>query len=258
MAKYILIIIGSILFYVSSFSQCVDKNRAFKIGEEIKYYAYYNWGKIWVKAGEASFHVGEKNGNYVFTVKAQSLPKWDWLYRLRTTHEAGMTKQLKPVFMRASTIENKTWSNVRYTYEGSHIYRYFENNKYPKGGDTFYVHTPCSWDIINAVYAARNTDLNSIPMGKQIPYYLNFDDVTHTIYGKVLKKERIKNREGKEFDCLKCSATVVPGTIFAEGKPVYVWVTDDLRRIPVLVESQISIGSIKIFLYDYKEGKITK
>lgn len=256
--KKIYIITVIILSCAASFSQCVDENRAFKIGEEIRYYAYYNWGKVWIKAGEASFCVSESNDNYLFTVKAKNLPGWDWLYRLRTTHEAEMTKELKPVFLRASTIENKTWSNVEYRYKGDQIYKRFSNNNHPKGGDTTYIYTPCSWDIINAVYIARNVDIRSFKMEKQIPFYLNFDEKTHTIYGKVLKKERIKNREGEEFDCLKCSATVVSGTIFSENKPVYFWITDDVRQIPVLIESQISIGSIKIFLYNYKEGQVMK
>lgn len=256
MAKYILLIIGTILSYASSFSQCVDKNRAFKVGEEIKYHAYYNWGKIWVKAGEASFHVGEKNGNYVFTVKAQNLPKWDWLYRLQTTHEAVITKQMEPVYMKAFTIENKTWSEVEYIYKGDRIYKYFSNNDHPNGKDTSYARTPCSWDIINAVYIARNVNVRNTKIEEQIPFYPNFNDATHIIYGKVLKKEQIKNRKGEVFDCLKCSATVVAGTIFAENKPVYVWITDDVRQIPVLIESQIAIGSIKVFLYSYKEGEM--
>ncbi len=253
MKKYILIFTGIVLLNISSFSQCVTKNQAFKVGEELKYYAYYNWGMIWVKAGEASFNVSEYNDNYLFTVTAKNLPAWDWLYRLQTTHKAEMTKQMQPVSMKATTVENKNWDYVEFIYKGDSIHKHLINNQYPDGKDTVFPHTPCSWDIISAVYIARNTGFQHIPMGQNIPYYLNFNDSTHIIYGTVLEKERIQNREGVEFDCLKCTATVSPGTIFAAGKPVYVWITDDIRRIPVLIESQISIGSIKIFLYEYKE-----
>jgi hypothetical protein len=251
-----LIITGIISINAFSFSQYVHKNRAFGIGEELKYYAYYNWGKIWIKAGKAVFSVGKNNDNYLFTVTAQNLPGWDWLYHLETTHKAEMTKQMKPVSMKATTIENEDWDYVEFIYDGDYIYKHLVNKQYPEGKDTVYRHTPHSWDIINAVYVARNTDFEHIRMGELIPYYLNFNDSTHIIYGKVLKKERIKNREGEEFDCLKCSATVSPGTIFAAGEPVYVWITDDMRRIPVLIESRISIGSIKVFLYEYRTGVI--
>ncbi len=258
MKKYILIIAGVALFNVFSFSQCVSKNQAFGVGEELKYYAYYNWGKIWIKAGKASFSVGKSGDNYLFTVTAQNLKGWDWLYRLQTTHKGEMTKQMKPVSMKATTVENKSWNYVEFIYKKDSIHKHLVNDQYPEGKDTVYRHKPCSWDIINAVYVARNTDFKHISIGEQIPYYLNFDDSTHIIYGKILQKERIQNREGEEFDCLKCSATVAPGTIFAADKPVYVWVTDDWRRIPVLIESQISIGSIKVFLYEYKEGRIER
>ena len=257
MKKHIVLIILVISFSASSFAQCVDNIQAFGVGEEKKYHAYYNWGKLWVKAGEASFIVGEEDGNYVFTVKANNLPGWDWLYRLQTNHKAAMTKELQPVFLKASIVENKNWLNEKYIYKDGNIHKHLQNDVYPDGKDTVYTYTPCSWDLINAIYMARNKNLRSIPIGEQIPFYFNYDDVTHTIYGQVLKRERIKNKEGKEFDCLKCAVAVPPGTIFAEDKLVYLWVTDCPRQIPVLVESQISIGSVKVFLYDYKEG-ITK
>ena len=258
MKKYIILITWSLLFSASSFSQCVESNQAFRVGEEMKYYAYYNLGAIWVKAGEGSFSVGEEDGNYVFTVKANNLPVLNRLYRLQTNHQATMTKDLKPVSLTASVVENKNWSDEKYTYKEGRIHRHIKSNVYPEGKDTVYVHTPCSWDIINAVYIARNKDLRSVPMGQQIPFYLNFNDSTHTVYGQVLKRERITNKEGQEFDCLKCTVTTAPGTIFSDDKLTYFWVTDCPRQIPVLVESHISIGSIKIFLYDYKEGEITK
>jgi len=211
-------------------------------------------GKVWIKAGEATFSVGEEGDNYLFTVKAKNMPGLDWLYRLRTVHEAGMTKQMKPLFLRAYTIEHKSRTDTEYLYKGNHIYKKFSSSDNSKSKDTSYVHTPCSWDIINAVYIARNINIRNAKAGERFTFYINFNDSTHTIYGKVLKRERIKNREGEEFDCLKCSATVASGTIFTEGKPVYVWITDDVRQIPVLVESQIKIGAVKVYLYDYKRG----
>lgn len=252
---YMLIIIGVILSCTRSFTQCIEKNRAFSVGEEMHFYAYYNWGLIWMKIGEASFSVGEEDGNYVFTVKAKNLKGWDWLYHLRTTQIASMTKDFRPLYLKANTVENKVWSKSEYIYNGDKIYKYSENIDCPEGKDTSYAYTPCSWDVINAVYVARNIELEKVKAGEKIPFYANFSEQTHTIYGEVLKKEKIKNKAGKEFDCLKCSATVAAGTIFAEGKPVYVWITDDERQVPVLVESQITIGAIKVFLYDYKSGK---
>ena len=43
---------------------------------------------------------------------------------------------------------------------------------------------------------------------------------------------------------------LVPGTIFESGEDMTVWVTDDLNRIPIIVEAKILIGSIKAVFVD--------
>jgi len=253
--KHIQSILGLLscsLCSLSVFSQCIEANGAFSVGEELNYYAYYNWGKIWIKAGEASFSVDEEEGNYLFSVNARSLPEWHWLYHLETKHEASMTKQFQPLYRKASTIENKNRSEEKYIYKGNMVYKHSINNAYRRGKDIVYAVKPCSWDIINAVYIARNVNLKNNREGEEIAFAVNFGDTTNTIYGKVCGKEKITNREGRVFDCLKCSASVVKGTIFAADKPVYVWITDDAFHIPVLVEFKMTVGFVKVFLYSYK------
>jgi len=205
-----------------------------------------------VKAGEASFSVEEKEGDYIFTGGARSLPGWDWLYLLQTKHEASMTKQFKPAYLKLITIENKNRMEERYVYKGDTVYKHLINNVYPKGKDSVYTVKPCSWDIINVIYILRNINLKNVKSGEIIPLLLNIDDSTNVVYGKVLGKETIKNREGKEFNCLKFSATVMYGNIVSADKPVNVWITDDDYHIPVLIELKVAVGFLKVFLYSYK------
>ena len=225
---------------------------AFSVGEELKYNAYYNLGKIWIKAGEASFSVDEKDGNYLFSGGTQNLPGWDWLYLLRTTHEASMTKQFQPLYLKVITIENKKRTDEKYIYNGNTVHKHLVSNDYPQGKDTVYTVRPCSWDIINVVYIVRNLNLKNAKQGETIPLFVNLEDSTNTIYGKVLGKETIKNREGKVFNCLKFSASVIYRTIILADKPVNVWITDDDFRIPVLIEFKVAVGYVKVFLHSYK------
>ena len=41
---------------------------------------------------------------------------------------------------------------------------------------------------------------------------------------------------------------LVKGTIFKGGEDLLVWVTDDNKRVPVLVEAKILVGSVKAIL----------
>ena len=41
---------------------------------------------------------------------------------------------------------------------------------------------------------------------------------------------------------------MVEGTIFKGGEDMFIWVSDDKNRVPVLVEAKILIGSVKAYL----------
>ncbi len=239
-------------------AQLVDRNIAFKPGEVMKLDAYFNLGLIWMKVGTATFTVEEENDNYKFTVKADNLPKWDWLYEVHTLHVASCTKDMRPLYMWSKVTEKGKYSEDRFDYEdkGDHyvVRRHAMGEKHPDGFDTTFTIPAESHDIINAVYVARNVDL-TINNGKDIPFYPMFNYKSHTIWGNVIGTKKITTREKVKYDCIECTAHVGVGTIFDADHPVHVWITDDDRHVPVLVESKLSFGTVRVYLGDYKEGK---
>jgi hypothetical protein len=44
---------------------------------------------------------------------------------------------------------------------------------------------------------------------------------------------------------------VIAGNVFTEDAKMSVWVSDDANKIPVLVESPVSVGSVKMTLKSY-------
>jgi len=44
----------------------------------------------------------------------------------------------------------------------------------------------------------------------------------------------------------------VEGTIFRGGEDMLVWVSTDNRKIPIVVEAKILVGSVKAYLADYR------
>lgn len=65
----------------------------------------------------------------------------------------------------------------------------------------------------------------------------------------VLRKERVKTLAG-EFDCVVVQPHLTFQGVFQQKGEVFLWITDDARRIPVMVRSKIVIGSININLQD--------
>ena len=60
---------------------------------------------------------------------------------------------------------------------------------------------------------------------------------------QVLRRERIKTELG-EFDTLVIKPLMKSEGIFNRKGEVYIWLTDDKKRIPVKLESKVPIGSI--------------
>ena len=66
---------------------------------------------------------------------------------------------------------------------------------------------------------------------------------------EVQKQETIRVLAGK-FDCLKVQPFLEFEGVFQQKGDVHVWLTNDERRLPVLITSKIAIGSIYIELQD--------
>jgi len=58
----------------------------------------------------------------------------------------------------------------------------------------------------------------------------------------------LTTHDNRQFKTIKFSVLLIEGTIFKKGEDLYVWVTDDFNRIPVLVDAKILIGSVKATL----------
>lgn len=61
---------------------------------------------------------------------------------------------------------------------------------------------------------------------------------------KVLRKERIKTPAG-EFDTIVIKPLLQSEGIFIKKGEVHIWLTDDEKKIPVMVKSKVKVGSFK-------------
>ena len=55
-----------------------------------------------------------------------------------------------------------------------------------------------------------------------------------------------------EKNCIQLSPLLIPGTIFAGGKGMTVWVTDDEKKIPVRIKTPIVAGEIQVKIKEVK------
>ncbi len=104
-------------------------------------------------------------------------------------------------------------------------------------------------DPFSAIYYFRNLPLE---VGKKISFAVFDGEKVFELLIKVLKKETIKVPAGN-FKTIKIEPVVAGARgLFEHKGEFYVWVTDDEKKIPVLIKSGVLIGDISVQLVEYK------
>jgi hypothetical protein len=237
-------------------AQCVERNFAFSSNEEVYYDVYYNWGFIWISAGEVFFKVHDAvyqdRPVYFLHSYGKSLKRWDWFFKVRDTYKAYIDKEtLLPYYFLRQTSEGgyEVDSRSDFDYHDSRVISVTKFSNKPTRHDT--LHLPsCTFDVLSMIYYARNIDFSSYSIDDKIPIKCLIDGEIFDLYIRYLGTETIQTRNKETYRCIKFKPLLVEGTIFTGGEDMTVWVTDDHNRIPVLVEAKVLVGSIKAFLKD--------
>jgi len=227
---------------------CNVHNAAFSPNESLTYNVFYSVIGIYVNAGTAKFTMSlEKLNNqpvYHVIGEGRTNPNYDWIFKVRDRYESYFdTGTLRPQkFIRNvdeggyKKTENVTFDqqkNIANTTNGSF--------KVPE----------CIQDVLSAVYYARNINFDKHKIDDKIPFTMFLDDEVYNLYIRYLGKETVKTRYGK-FKAIKFKPLLVRGTIFEGGEKMTVWVRDDRNHLPLRIESQITIGSIKVDMMQYR------
>jgi hypothetical protein len=243
-----LFILFTSLFSPADNNICKQPNTSFKDGEKIKYSIYYNVIGIYVNAGKAEFNTQLSNfegkDTYTFTAIGKSNSKYDWIFKVRDVYE--------------SIVDIKTLLPYQFTRrinEGSfHQTDLISFNQKARTALTLgntYSTSDCTYDVISAIYAARNINYDNLQLNEKV--YLNFflDKELYPSYFKYLGREQITTQYGI-FKAIKLAPLLVKGTMFKGGEQMTIWVTDDENHIPVRIQTPIIVGNIKVDMVGYE------
>ncbi|NNC95441.1 MAG: DUF3108 domain-containing protein [Chitinophagales bacterium] len=235
---------------------CSSENYVFKSGEELKFKVYYNWKAVWIGAGEVEFDLREAylNGKKYLYSKAtgKTMRKYDLFFKVRDSYETYMDPySLKPRKFIRDVNEGgyEIFNNYEFNWDKNQIISESEDYKTPYGTDTFDL-KDCTHDVLSSIYYLRTLNLDASSVGDTIPLRVFIDNKFHDLHIRYLGKEIVKTNLGK-FRCIKVSPVLIKGRIFDENESMLVYVTDDANRLPILIETPISVGSVKAILTDY-------
>ena len=234
---------------------CFMENKTFQGGEEITYKLYYNWGIMWLSAGEVTFKVNDMGSQYHVAVAGRTYKSYEWFFKVRDYYDTYIDKNSllpKTSIRDVSEGKYKLYDEVVFDQENKKASS-LRGNTREDATKKEYNLGECMHDMLSVIYYSRNIDFESYNEGEEFPVKIFMDKEVWPLNVKYKGKQSRKKVKGKgRFNTIKFSPQVVSGRVFKEGEEMMVYVSDDKNRIPLLIESPVSVGSVKAVLKSYK------
>lgn len=236
-------------------TQCSIRNTTFQAGEEIVYKIYYNWNFVWLSAGEVVFQVNEVGNQYHISVHGRTYKAYEWFFRVNDRYDTFIDKETLLPSLSIRDVEEgsyRLYDKVEFD-SRRNIARSLRGDTREEAELTEYAVESCMHDILSIIYFTRNIDFQHMKEGESIPVKIFMDKETWPLKVKFKgRNESTKIRNLGDFRTIQFSPEVISGNIFEEGTEMNVWVSDDKNRVPLLIESPVSVGSVKAVLKEYK------
>lgn len=212
---------------------------AFKIPERLTY--DLTWSGI--KAGEAVLEIKDDGGDLVINSTATSTKLVSVFYKVEDRVESRVHKGNDSLLAhsmnyRLNLREGKHRKKKEVLFDAIHskaLYMDYLSNERKEIDISFPI-----FDPLSSFYYLRGMDLE---VGKSLFVTIFDSKKVWNVEVQVLRKERIQVPAG-EFDTIVIKPLLKSEGIFYRRGDIYIWLSDDEKRIPVKLKTKVKIGSI--------------
>lgn len=218
-------------------------NRAFGPGEKLLFSVEYfgisaGYATLSVHAGPEMF--GRPTLHLIAT--ARTHPAFEWIFKVRDRIESFFDARGLFSWRYEKHLREGGYSNDSFIIYDQHQQKVIKDN-----GRTVLPASPLVQDVLSEFYYFRTLPA---AVGDEITFPVFADDgKEYEIVVKVLRREQVSVPAGK-FNCLVVQPLLKFEGIFQSKGKMHIWITDDQRKVPVLIKSAIIIGTIDIVLRD--------
>ncbi len=219
-----------------------SKSCPFNPGEKLAYRVIY----MAAPAGIATLNVNKTTeidgvSVYHFTATARSAVLFSLLYKVNDRIESFVDKKtLKPVRFERHLREGPR-------YKKDEVTLFYPDRKIAKVGDKEISVPADVQDCLSSFYHLRRQPFE---VGKSLFINVSENKKNYNVEIKVLRREKIK-KWGKFVDTVVIQPVirdVKMGGILKEKGKVLIWLTDDKKRIPLLIRAKVVIGYLDFVL----------
>jgi len=234
---------------------CMIDNVSFKDDEELVYKIYYNWGLVWLSAGEATFKVKEKKDGYLISAVGKTYSGYEWLYSVHDRYEAFVDKAtMLPLWSTREIKENNytLYEKMVFDQDAGRVTSTKGKTKKEATSAVIPV-SDCAHDILSILYFVRNYPFKTFKNGQSFPVSVFLDRENNNLtakYNGIKKKQDVKGLGS--FNSYIISPATIEGKVFEKGNTMKMYISEDANHIPLMVETKLSVGSVKVVLKSYK------
>ena len=221
-------------------------SRPIRAGEFLRFSVRYGI----ISAGEAILEIPEVRtwkGRPVFTLvaRAESNRFFSAFYRVDNRIESFWDTT---GFYSRRFYENRREGGYR---EQNEIHFDYERGEaiYTGEGQAIPIPPNCQ-DALSSFYFART---QALPIGGSVIFDYHASHRSQPIEVKVLGRQKIDTPAGT-FNCIVIEPVLGAAGIFKNQGRLVIWLTDDDRRMPVMMKSKVTIGSISVVLTEAHPG----
>lgn len=232
---------------------CAIENTTFQVGEKIVYKIYYNLNFIWLAAGEVVFEVKDNEDQYHITAKGRTYSTYEWFFKVRDSYETYIDKETLLPQMSIRDVQEgkyKLYEKVIFDHDNNKAVTYRKKYDDPLETTTVDIES-CMHDIISILYFTRNIEFKSLSEGAQFPVKLFMDKDTYPLNVEYKGEERKRVKGKGKLNTYRFSPEVIAGEVFDEDTRMDIWVSRDENQIPLMIESPVSVGSVKAVLKEH-------
>lgn len=238
-----------IAVFISSISLAQVANKPFKRGEKVAYRVHYGF----IDAGEATIEIDqEKNfaGKPVYHIigHGRSLGTFNYFYKVRDRYESYIDERtFLPIYFLRRTDEGGYIINQDYVFNryNNTVKTKRSGSDKKRNGDSIFSVQDNMHDLLSAFFYARTLDNAHFEVGKEVVLNTFFDEEHFPMKFKVIGRETIKTKLGK-VKCFKVRPILQKGRVFKSEEDLTLWVSDDKNRIPIRLQAEVLVGSIKM------------
>jgi hypothetical protein len=220
--------------------------RPIQVGERLKFSVRYGI----VSAGDAYLEIPEVksyHGRPVYTLvaRAESNKFFSAFYKVRNRIESYWdTTGLFSRHYSESRHEGgyKEQNDIAFDYDRGEAV-------YAKDGQAVAIPQRCQ-DALSSFYFSRT---QALPLGGSVVFDYHASHRSQPIEIRVLGRQKVETPAGT-FNCVAIEPVLRAAGIFKNEGRLVIWLTEDERRMPVMMRSKVSVGAITVILTEFRKG----